>query len=211
MREYQEQEPSDEDDELVEEAEFVPWIDTRIDLGGQAEPIPNDLRENPISQSVGRRQAEAFGPVLSGCGRRLVAKGIDSCIVGGFVLAAAIWWTARFSGEERLLWSFFAMVFAVFGSWTIWLLYHTLLRSHTVGKRLLGLQVVDERARPVGVGRSLGRALAEMISVATLGIGYLFAIVDPHRRSLHDHLCGTRVILRQTLPGRSSPGGLIRG
>jgi uncharacterized RDD family membrane protein YckC len=74
----------------------------------------------------------------------------------------------------------------------------------------MGLLVVDERARPVGMGRSAGRALAEMVSVATLGIGYLFAAVDPHRRTLHDHLCGTRVILGQSLPGRLTNGGLTR-
>ena len=208
MRGYQE--PSEEEDDFADDADIVPWIDTRIDLGGQAEPIPNDLRENPISQSVGQRQAEAFGPVLAGCGRRLIAKGIDSTIVGILIIGSAVWWTGRFSGEDRLLWSLLAMGFATFGSWAVWLLYHTILRSETLGKRLMGLLVVDERARPVGMGRSAGRALAEMVSVATLGIGYLFAAVDPHRRTLHDHLCGTRVILGQSLPGRLTNGGLTR-
>jgi uncharacterized RDD family membrane protein YckC len=209
MSGYGNQEP-EEEEEWDDEPGLVPWIDTRIDLGGKAEPIPNDLRENPISRSVGERQAEAFGPVLSGCGRRLLAKLIDSTVVGVLVIAAAIWWTGRFSGEAKWLWTFLSMLFAMTGSWIVWLLYHTLLRSDTIGKRLMGLRVVDERARPVGLGRSAGRALAEMISVATLGIGYLFAVVDPHRRSLHDHLCGTRVVLGQSLPGRLAGGALTR-
>ena len=50
MRDYG-YENEDEEEDL--DSGIVPWIDTRIDLGSEAQPIPNDLRENPISRSVG--------------------------------------------------------------------------------------------------------------------------------------------------------------
>ena len=191
---------NDEDEEDLDSG-IVPWIDTRIHLGSEAEPIPNDLRENPISRSVGELQAQAFGPVLAGCGRRLAAKIVDAGIVGALFLFGTIYSIGRLSEPERLPWIIFVITFGLFGGWLVWILYHVILRGDTVGKRLLGVKVVDERARPIGLGRSLGRVLAETFSVATLGIGYLFAVVDPYKRSLHDHLCGTRVVRRNSLTG----------
>jgi len=197
----------DEDEEDDLESGIVPWIDTRIDLGSEAEPIPNDLRENPISRSVGQLQAQAFGPVLAGCGRRLAAKFVDAGIVGTLFLFGTIYAIGRLSAAERIPWTIFVFTFGLFGGWFFWIFYHAILRGDTVGKRLLGLKVVDERARPIGLGRSVGRVLAETFSVVTLGIGYLFAVVDLHKRSLHDHLCGTRVVRRNSLPARPSLTG----
>ncbi len=202
MRDYENSRSGEEEDPDEFERGIVPWIDTRIDLGSQAEPIPDDLRENPISRSVGELQDRAFGPVIASCGRRFVAKAIDGLLGVLGCIGGAIWWTRRFEGEQQILWMLFLATFGLAGGWLLWVIYHALLRGDTIGKRIMGLQVVDERARPIGVGRSVGRVLAETISLATAGIGHLFAVVDPHKRSLHDHLCGTRVVRRDSLPGR---------
>ena len=64
----------------------------------------------------------------------------------------------------------------------------------TLGKLALDLRVVTANGEPIGCGRALGRALAEYLSALILLIGYIIAAFDSEKRTLHDHICGTRVI-----------------
>jgi uncharacterized RDD family membrane protein YckC len=66
----------------------------------------------------------------------------------------------------------------------------------TPGKMLLRLRIVMADETSLGWGRATGRYFATLLSGFTLGIGYLIAAFDDERRTLHDHICGTRVILR---------------
>ncbi len=197
---WDEEGDEEEDDDLPG---LVQWIDTRIELGRDAQPIPDGGGVNPISQQVGGgNPASTLWPVLAGCGRRALAKAVDAMVVGG-ILAWGIWfWLRRFSGEELLAWTLLLLVFGIFVAWGVWLAYHLMLAGDTIGKRLCGIRVVDERARPIGLGRALGRVLGETVSAGLLGFGYLFAFLDGQNRSLHDHLCGTRVVLRRGSSGR---------
>lgn len=70
--------------------------------------------------------------------------------------------------------------------------------------------VVDERGVPLGFGRSVGRVLAETVSAATLGIGDLCVVVDPHKRRVS--LIGVArgwcdVIRLQSAPDAASAAG----
>ena len=64
----------------------------------------------------------------------------------------------------------------------------------TLGKLALGLRVVRANGETIGCGRALGRFFAEILSTLTLLIGYIIAAFDSEKRTLHDHICGTRVI-----------------
>jgi uncharacterized RDD family membrane protein YckC len=64
----------------------------------------------------------------------------------------------------------------------------------TPGKMALRLRVVLSNGGKVGWGRATGRYFAELLSSLTLGIGYLIAAFDDQKRTLHDHICDTRVI-----------------
>lgn len=65
----------------------------------------------------------------------------------------------------------------------------------TPGKMALGVKVVVADGSKVSYLRALGRYFAEMLSGFTLLIGYIIAIFDEQKRTLHDRLCETRVIL----------------
>lgn len=65
----------------------------------------------------------------------------------------------------------------------------------TVGKMAMGLRVVRADGSPVGYARALGRSLSEIISAILMNIGYLMAAFDVERRTLHDRICETRVIV----------------
>jgi uncharacterized RDD family membrane protein YckC len=64
----------------------------------------------------------------------------------------------------------------------------------TPGKMLLGLKVVRANGERVGWGLSTGRFGGEILSMVLCHLGYLLAVFDSEKRTLHDHLCSTRVI-----------------
>lgn len=73
------------------------------------------------------------------------------------------------------------------------LMWHT--RGGTPGKLLLGIRVVDARTRgPVSFGQALWRGLACALTLLSLGLGYLWLLLDPKRQTLHDKLAGTLVV-----------------
>lgn len=79
------------------------------------------------------------------------------------------------------------------------ILYNGLLIGrfgYTPGKKALGLRVVLADGSPVSYGRAFGRAGAELLSGMACYIGYFIAIFDREKRSLHDHICNTRVVKR---------------
>src|SRR6266516_4404151 len=64
----------------------------------------------------------------------------------------------------------------------------------TPGKMVLKLTVVDVSGGKIGYGRALARSGAEILSFIACLVGYLIAASDDQKRSLHDHMCNTRVI-----------------
>jgi len=68
--------------------------------------------------------------------------------------------------------------------------------GRTPGKAFLGLAVTTADGGRPGVLRSLLRFLGYLLSTIPLGAGFLWILVDDHRRGWHDHLAGTRVVYR---------------
>ncbi len=66
----------------------------------------------------------------------------------------------------------------------------------TPGKMAAGLKVVTPEGGPVTYGTALCRYFAEILSGLILGIGYLMVAFDAQKRSLHDRICRTRVVLK---------------
>ncbi|MDR0184541.1 RDD family protein [Lysobacter arvi] len=64
----------------------------------------------------------------------------------------------------------------------------------SLGKRALRLRVVDRDGGPPGLGRSIARQLAGLLSWLTLNLGHAMAAVAPAHLALHDRLSGTRVV-----------------
>ncbi len=68
------------------------------------------------------------------------------------------------------------------------------MRQASVGKLLIGIKVTDERGRPIGYGKALGRNAAKLVGVITLGIGFFLGFFDRRQQCLHDKMAGTLVI-----------------
>jgi uncharacterized RDD family membrane protein YckC len=68
----------------------------------------------------------------------------------------------------------------------------------TPGKLALELKVVRPDGARLGLGRAVGRYFAKRLNLLTAGIGYIMAGFDSQRRGLHDLICDTRVVRRQS-------------
>jgi uncharacterized RDD family membrane protein YckC len=67
------------------------------------------------------------------------------------------------------------------------------LRGTTPGKQLLGLRVTDEEGHaPIGPGRAALRFLGYLLSVASMGVGFLLIAVSGN--GLHDRIARTHVV-----------------
>ncbi|RMF96883.1 MAG: RDD family protein [Gammaproteobacteria bacterium] len=67
--------------------------------------------------------------------------------------------------------------------------------GQTLGMRSWRLQVVDERGLPPRFRVCLLRFVAALLSLAPFGLGLWWMLWDPQRRSWHDRLTHTRVVL----------------
>jgi len=77
------------------------------------------------------------------------------------------------------------------------LLYDVLLTGTfgaTLGKMAVGAKIIGVDGSPLGYGRALLRSLAERF---TLYLGFLWILVRPDKRALHDLMAGTRVVLQR--------------
>lgn len=68
----------------------------------------------------------------------------------------------------------------------------------TPGKMALGLRIILPGGGRISYLRALGRHFAEFLSQITLYIGYIMAGFDNEKRALHDHVAGTRVVMKQS-------------
>jgi uncharacterized RDD family membrane protein YckC len=148
-----------------------------------------------------RASAEAME--YAGIGERAVAKLLDLLIIvlpAIVLMMVAIALGLPLIGKNRGASEFAVLlilgVIAVVGFgmvfYQIWCLPKY---GGTPGKRIMGLRVVTANGGSISWGRAIGRFFGEWVNgLIPLWIGYIIAAFDPQRRTVHDHIAGTRVI-----------------
>ena len=66
----------------------------------------------------------------------------------------------------------------------------------TIGKRVMDIKVVSIDGSTLTAGRSVGRFLCRFFSSLFFGLGYLLALFNDKRQTLHDMIAGTMVLER---------------
>jgi len=66
--------------------------------------------------------------------------------------------------------------------------------GQTVGKAIMGLRVVTNDGKRMGVRRSFIRAVCYTLSLAPLGLGFLWVLGEDRRRAWHDKIAHTYVL-----------------
>jgi uncharacterized RDD family membrane protein YckC len=115
--------------------------------------------------------------------QRILAGVIDICIVQALILLIVIFTGGLFEFG-------FPLANAIYGG----VMMSTLWQA-TVGKKLLGLKVVDVNGSKPSSGRIWGRSLASLLSWFPLfGIGYLMVFFTARHQTLHDMMAATLVV-----------------
>ena len=84
-------------------------------------------------------------------------------------------------------------ILLVAGFWVYRFTLHA-VAGRTLGKALLGLQVVTGQGQPCGFGRALVREISFVLSLCACGLGFVWAVFDPYKQGWHDLMAGTFVV-----------------
>ncbi len=140
----------------------------------------------------------------------------ESVVLFGVVVFFGYGFSAlvRFQGEPGpMRWAFQAFLFVVLGAYFVWFWSNG---RRTLPMKTVGLRLLDRDGRPVGTGRAAVRytwcwaMLLAPVGAAWQGgapawllalpVPFLWALLDPQRRTLYDRLAGTRLVV-DTTPG----------
>ncbi|MGE8206701.1 RDD family protein [Heyndrickxia sp. NPDC080065] len=103
---------------------------------------------------------------------------------------------AELSGQQFFLLLAFYLILGlagIFVSIAYFAGFHASKMQATLGKRILGLKVVDLEGNRISFLRGLGRYFAMILS-GILYIGYIVAAFTEKKQALHDMIAGTYVI-----------------
>jgi uncharacterized RDD family membrane protein YckC len=134
--------------------------------------------------------------------RRYIAAFIDSLFLsvlgfGSGMLFGGVLRLAQVPKDRAIL------ILTLVG-WLLWAVYKVGLQCSefqaTVGKLAVGIKVTDRDGRRLTLLRSIGRFGGELISAASLSVGYVMAGFTRRRQALHDMLAGTLVVRCEVTP-----------
>ncbi len=128
--------------------------------------------------------------------RRILAAGIDLFVLAG-IDAGVVLLTLRLCGLAPAAWGTLPLPPLV-GFLALlnggYLVAFTAAGGQTLGKMVCGIKVVSADGKQVTPSAATVRAIAFLISVLPLGVGFFAQFVDRQRRALHDRLADTRVV-----------------
>jgi len=129
-------------------------------------------------------------------GRRLVALAIDHALLLAIDLAI-VYFTLRIAGLTMSEWAVVPPVPLLTFLLLLKLSYFsafTAVGGQTIGKMAVGIRVIADGRDSLDGSIAIQRTLAGALSVVSLGLGFLPALVGSDRRAVHDRLTRTRVI-----------------
>ena len=127
--------------------------------------------------------------------QRLLAVAIDYLLLTlmyAIVALVGVWYFSEQDlGETITISSAFLIPISKF-FYAVWL--ESTYWQGTLGKSWLGLKVCDMHGRKISLARSFLRNLSKILSVLSLGIGFVMGFFNKRQQCLHDKLAGTLVI-----------------
>jgi uncharacterized RDD family membrane protein YckC len=164
---------------------------SQLPLPAVDEPLPVIVRHD-----TPRHAAVAEEPEAASALRRVMAAAFDLTILGA-IDVVVVYFTLRLCGlstADVLMLPpipFLAFFTLVNGGY---LAAFTAAGGQTIGKMALGIKVVGHADLPVSGGLAVIRALGCLASVASLGLGFLPALIGGGGRAIEDRLADTRVV-----------------
>lgn len=140
--------------------------------------------------------------------RRLAAMVYDSFLLLGLSVAYggifAVWVPSLFADERRPLgelpyedWGMFLYFLGWLAVIVGFFTYFWRHGGQTLGMRAWRLRIQQRWGGQLSYAQCLIRCALAAVSLAALGLGYLWCLIDPDRQTAHDRLSGTETV---TLP-----------
>jgi uncharacterized RDD family membrane protein YckC len=130
-------------------------------------------------------------PIYAGFWRRVAAFVVDSLILMIPLLAV----DHVFQGRGMI-----ALLLNILIGLAYYAGLHSSAMQATLGKRAFGIKVTDLEGKRIGLPLAIGRYFATWLSMIILFAGFVLAGLTPRRQALHDMICKTLVVDRQTEP-----------
>ena len=99
------------------------------------------------------------------------------------------------NGRATLTWALTAV--SLFGQWLYFSFMESSTRKATLGKMVLGLQVVSANGETLSFRQATIRFIGKFASTLPLGAGYLITPFNTRKQALHDMLANAYVVKRQ--------------
>ncbi|MEE8434466.1 MAG: RDD family protein [bacterium] len=131
--------------------------------------------------------------------QRFVAAFLDSVVIMfiQYAFSLVIFLVLPEGGSRARI----AMVMSVLVGLAAGALYYALMESSkrrgTLGKILVEIEVIDMDGFTLDFGEAIWRHLWRLVSVMTLGFGFLMAGWNEQGLALHDRMSGTRVVVKE--------------
>ena len=138
-----------------------------------------------------------LGPQPAPLGQRMMAGAVDAAIVLG---AAAVFNVTFTQLAEENLHSRMALLCAMAVCGVLWTLYQYTFLVHgvgTPGMHLAHLELANFDGKPVSAFDRRCRAVASALSGFSLGLGFLWALVDEDQLGWHDRM--TKTLIRSSV------------
>jgi uncharacterized RDD family membrane protein YckC len=133
---------------------------------------------------------------LASFGNRTIAALIDHAILFGIdviVFYSTLRMTALTTDEWRALPLLPFVAFLLLLKLTYFSAF-TAIGGQTIGKMAAGIRVVADDHLTMDPARAITRTLTGVVSLGSLGLGFVPALISPDRRALHDRVAHTRVV-----------------
>ncbi len=155
-----------------------------------------EAEEPPARQPASRPRAPRAAAVPCTAGARLFAAAIDYAMLGT-IDATVVYFTLRLAGLTLVEWQAVPLLPLIAFLLLLKVAYFaafTTVGGQTIGKMAAGIRVVSEEDDFVEPSRAIRRALGGVVSLLTLGAGFIPALLGADGRAIHDRLAHTRVV-----------------
>ncbi len=125
----------------------------------------------------------------------------DSLLVAAVLMVAAAALIIPYGSEIRpgTLWF---QVYLVFVCWAYFAVCWR-MGGQTVGMRAWRIRLITADGRKIGWARSALRFFAAAVAAAPAGLGFLWSLFEPRRRTWHDLASSTRLVVEPRAQQRS--------
>lgn len=195
--------------DAVKESDFL-WT-PGMENWARASSIPRIYQHFETPGTFGQVEPSGFtgasaqlgAPQYAGFWLRLAAYIIDSLVLGaagcviGFIIGIFSVATGDVDPEVSATAESVTNVIAAVMAWLYFALMESSTWQATLGKKALGIKVIDYQGNRISFLRATGRHFAKFISAIILFIGYIMAGFTERKQALHDMIAGTLVIMRR--------------